>query len=413
MEIAVNAPLQTSSHFRPASRLSSIGVSEILKITGLATDLKRRGKDVIILGTGEPDFDTPAHIKDAAARAMHAGATKYTALDGTPELKSAIRAKFQRDNGVEFAEDEITVSAGAKQVLYNAMMASLDPGDEVIISTPFWVSYADIVLIAGGKPVLVPCSEANGFRLTAGDFEAAITPRTRWVILNSPSNPTGAAYSEADYGPLFDVLSRHQHVWLIVDDIYEHIVYDDFRFVTPAAIEPRIRHRILTVNGVSKAYAMTGWRIGYAGGPSALIRAMAVVQSQSTSCPSSISQAAAVEALNGPQDIVRDHCRSFQARRDHVVSALNGISGITCRVPEGAFYTFASCAGLIGKKEPDGGIIASDTAFAGYLLRTVGVAVVPGSAFGLAPYFRISYATSTAELEEACRRIAAACAQLS
>ena len=241
MEIAVNALLQTSSHFRPASRLSSIGVSEILKITGLATDLKRQGKDVIILGTGEPDFDTPAHIKDAAARAMYAGSTKYTALDGTPELKSAIRAKFRRDNGLEFAQDEITVSSGAKQVLYNAMMASLDPGDEVIIPAPFWVSYADIVLIAGGKPVLVPCSEANGFRLSAGDLEAAISPRTRWVMLNSPSNPTGAAYGEADYRPLLDVLLRHPHVWLIVDDIYEHIVYDDFRFVTPAAIEPGLQ----------------------------------------------------------------------------------------------------------------------------------------------------------------------------
>lgn len=413
MEIAVNAPLQTSSLFRPASRLSSIGVSEILKITGLATDLKRRGKDVIILGTGEPDFDTPAHIKDAGARAIHAGATKYTALDGTPELKFAIRAKFRRDNGLEFAQDEITVSAGAKQVLYNAMMASLDPGDEVIIPTPFWVSYADIVLIAGGKPVLVPCSEANGFQLTAGDLEGAITPRTRWVMLNSPSNPTGAAYSEADYRPILDVLSRHQHVWLIVDDIYEHIVYDDFRFVTPAAIEPALRNRILTVNGVSKAYAMTGWRVGYAGGPHALIRAMAIVQSQSTSCASSISQAAAAAALNGPHEIVRDRCRSFQARRDLVVSALNGISGITCRVPEGAFYTFASCAGLIGRKTPDGSIIESDTAFAEYLLRAVGVAVVPGSAFGLAPYFRISYATSVAELKEACRRIATAAAQLS
>jgi aspartate aminotransferase len=412
MEVAVNAPLQASSLFRPASRLSSIGVSEILKITGLATDLKRQGKDVIILGTGEPDFDTPAHIKDAAARAMHAGATKYTALDGTPELKSAIRAKFRRENGLEFTQDEITVSSGAKQVLYNAMMATLDPGDEVIIPTPFWVSYADIVLIAGGKPVLVPCSEANGFRLTAGDLEAAITPRTRWVMLNSPSNPTGAAYSEAGYQPLLDVLSRHQHVWLIVDDIYEYIVYDDFRFVTPAAIEPALRNRILTVNGVSKAYAMTGWRIGYAAGPGALIRAMAIVQSQSTSCASSISQAAAVEALNGPQEIVRERCRSFQARRNLVVAALNGINGITCRVPEGAFYTFASCAGLIGKKTPDDSIIDSDTAFAQYLLRAVGVAVVPGSAFGLAPYFRISYATSAAELEEACRRIATASAQL-
>jgi aspartate aminotransferase len=409
----MNAPLQTSSHFRPASRLSAIGVSEILKITGLAADLKRQGKDVIILGTGEPDFDTPEHIKDAAARAMRDGATKYTALDGAPELKSAIRAKFQRDNGLEFAQAEITVSSGAKQVLYNAMMATLEPGDEVIIPTPFWVSYADIVLIAGGKPVLVPCSESNGFRLTADDLEAAITPRTRWVLLNSPSNPTGAAYSEADYRPILDVLLRHQHVWLIVDDIYEHIVYENFRFVTPAAIEPALRNRILTVNGVSKAYAMTGWRIGYAGGPSALIRAMAIVQSQSTSCASSVSQAAAVEALNGPQAIVRERCRSFESRRDLVVNALNSIDGIACRLPEGAFYTFASCAGLIGKISPDGNVIDSDNAFAAYLLRSVGVAVVPGSAFGLAPFFRISYATSTAELEEACRRIATASAQLS
>jgi aspartate aminotransferase len=362
----------------------------ILKITGLATDLKRQGKDVIILGTEEPDFDTPAHIKDAAARAMHAGATKYTALDGTPELKSAIRAKFRRDNGVEFAQDEITVSAGAKQVLYNAMRTSLDPGDEVVIPVPFWVSYADIVLIAGGKPVLVPCSEANGFRLTASDLDAAITTCTRWVILNSPSNPTGAAYSEADYRPILDVLLGYPHVWLIVDDIYEHIVYDDFRFVTPAAIEPGLRNRILTVNGVSKAYAMTGWRIGYAAGPNALIRAMAIVQSQSTSCASSISQATAEEALNGPQKMCANVAGRSRARRDLVVSALNGINGITCRVPEGAFYTFASCAGLIGKKTPDGSIIESDAAFAEYLLRAVGIAIVPGSAFGLAPYFRIS-----------------------
>jgi aspartate aminotransferase len=409
----MNAPLQTTSLLRPATRLSAIGVSEILKITGLAADLKRQGKDVIILGTGEPDFDTPEHIKDAAARAMRAGATKYTALDGTSELKSAIRAKFQRDNGLDFAQAEITVSSGAKQVLYNAMMATLEPGDEVIIPTPFWVSYADIVLIAGGKPVLVPCSESNGFRLTANDLEAAITPRTRWVLLNSPSNPTGAAYSEADYRPILDVLLRHQHVWLIVDDIYEHIVYENFRFVTPAAIEPALRNRILTANGVSKAYAMTGWRIGYAGGPSALIRAMAIVQSQSTSCASSVSQAAAVEALNGPQAIVRERCQSFQSRRDLVVNALNSIDGITCRLPEGAFYTFASCAGLIGKMSPDGSVIDSDNAFAAYLLHSVGVAVVPGSAFGLAPFFRISYATSTAELEEACRRIATASAQLS
>jgi aspartate aminotransferase len=409
----MNAPVQTSSLFRPSSRLSAIGVSEILKISGLAAEMKRRGQDIIILGAGEPDFDTPEPIKDAAERAMRAGATKYTALDGTAELKAAIRTKFKRDNGLDFAQDEITVSTGAKQVLFNAMMATLNPGDEVIIPAPFWVTYADIVLITGGVPVLVPCSEANGFRLSAEDLERAITPRTRWLMLNSPSNPSGAAYSEADYRPILDVLLKHPHVWLMVDDMYEHIVYDGFRFATPAAIEPALRERTLTVNGVSKAYAMTGWRIGYGGGPNALIRAMAVVQSQSTSCPSSISQAAAVEALNGSQDFIRERCHSFQQRRDLVVAALNQIEGIGCRVPEGAFYTFASCAGLIGKKTPDGRVIESDTAFAEFLLRTAGVAVVPGSAFGLAPYFRISYATSTAELEDACRRIGSASAQLS
>lgn len=402
-----------SSTFRPASRLATIGVSEILKITGLATELKRQGRDVIILGTGEPDFDTPEHVKDAAKCAMDAGSTKYTALDGSPELKGAIRAKFKRDNGLEFAQDEITVSAGAKQVIFNAMMATLEPGDEVIIPAPYWVSYADIVLVMGGKPVFVPCRESNGFRLTAEALAKAINPRTRWVLLNSPSNPSGAAYAEADYRPILDVLIRHPHVWLMVDDIYEHITYDNFRFVTPVAIEPSLRDRTLTINGVSKAYAMTGWRIGYAGGPSGLVRAMAVVQSQSTSCPSSISQAAAIAALNGPADIVKQRCRSFQARRDLVVGALNRIEGITCRKPEGAFYTFASCAALIGRATPDGDRVQNDTAFAEYLLRSVGVAVVPGSAFGLAPYFRISYATSEAELREACTRIALATSRLS
>lgn len=409
----MNAPLQTSALFRPSDRLSSIGVSEILKISGLAAEMKRQGRDVIVLGAGEPDFDTPDSIKDAAGRAMRAGATKYTALDGAPDLKAAIRSKFKRDNGLEFAQDEITVSAGAKQVLFNAMMATINPGDEVIIPTPFWVTYDDIVAIAGGTPVLLPCSEGNGFRLSAEDLERAITPRTRWVMLNSPSNPTGAAYSEALYRPILDVLLRHPQVWLMVDDIYEHIVYDGFRFATPAAIEPALRNRTLTVNGVSKAYAMTGWRIGYGAGPRALIRAMAVVQSQSTSCPSSVSQAAAIEALCGPQDFLHTRCRSFQERRDLVVGALNRIDGITCRKPEGAFYTFASCAGVIGKATPSGQTLQSDTDFAEYLLRAAGVAVVPGSAFGLAPYFRISYATSAVELEDACRRIARATAGLS
>lgn len=402
-----------SSPFRSAERLAAIGVSEILKITALANELKRQGQDVIVLGAGEPDFDTPQHIKDAATRALAAGATKYTTLDGTPELKAAIAAKFRRDNGLDYTTAEITVSAGAKQILYNAMMASLGPGDEVVIPTPFWVSYSDIVAIAGGKPVLVPCSEANGFRLAAEDLERAITPYTRWVFLNSPSNPSGAAYTEAQYRPLLDVLLRHPHVWLAVDDIYEHIIYADFRFVTPAAIEPGLKARTLTINGVSKAYAMTGWRIGYAAGPRPLIQAMAVVQSQSTSCPCSISQAAAVQALNGPQHIVQERRALFEARRDLVVAALNTIDGISCRVPEGAFYTFASCGGLLGRTTPDGKLIGSDKDFAEYLLRAVGVAVVPGSAFGLAPYFRISYATSVSELEDACRRIASACAALS
>ena len=393
----------TASAFRPAGRIAAIGVSEILKITGQAMAMKRRGEDVIILGAGEPDFDTPDHVKEAAARAMAAGATKYTILDGTPELKAAIRDKFKRDNGLEFAQDEVTVSAGAKQILFNAMMATLDPGDEVIIPAPYWVTYADIVLIAGGKPVVLPCSEANGFRLTAAELDSAITPRTRWVILNSPSNPTGAAYAEVDYRPLLDVLLRHPQVWLLVDDIYEHIVYDGFRFVTPAALEPRLRDRILTVNGVSKAYAMTGWRIGYGAGPRALIAAMAVVQSQSTSCPSSISQAAALAALTGPQDMLAERCESFRKRRDFVVDALNKIPGLSCRMPEGAFYAFANCSGLIR------GRIASDSDFARYLLEEAGVAVVPGSAFGLTPYFRISYATAMEELDEACRRIAVAC----
>lgn len=407
MDTLVNA-----SSFRPAERLAQIGVSEILKITGHASELKKQGRDVIILGAGEPDFDTPDNIKEAAARAIAAGHTKYTALDGTAELKAAIRHKFKTENGLEFEQNQITVSAGAKQILYNAMMATLNPGDEVIIPTPFWVTYADIVLIAGGKPVLVPCKEDNGFRLAADDLEAAITPKTRWLMLNSPSNPSGAAYSAEQYRPVLDVLLRHPHVWLMVDDMYEHIVYGDFQFVTPAAIEPALAARTLTINGVSKAYAMTGWRIGYAGGPTALIKAMAVVQSQSTSCPSSVSQAAAVEALTGPQDILAIRRESFRERRDAVVAALNNIDGISCRTPEGAFYTYSSVEGLLGRKTPKGDVINSDSAFASYLLEEANVAVVPGSAFGLAPYFRISYATSMAELVEACKRISVAASNL-
>ncbi|MDI7861874.1 pyridoxal phosphate-dependent aminotransferase [Rhizobiaceae bacterium n13] len=408
----MNAENQGGVAFIPAERLGAIGVSEILKIGARAAEMKRSGKDIIILGAGEPDFDTPDHIKEAATRAMQAGATKYTALDGTPELKAAIAAKFKRDNRLDYAADEITVSTGAKQVIYNALMATLNPGDEVVIPTPYWVSYSDIVQIAGGVPVLVPCSEWNGFRLDAADLERAITPKTRWIILNSPSNPSGAAYAAEQYRPVLDVLLRHPQVWVMADDMYEHIVYDGFEFATPAQVEPRLKNRTLTINGVSKSYAMTGWRIGYAGGPKALIKAMAVVQSQATSCPSSVSQAAAVEALNGPQTIVRERCKSFEERRDVVVAGLNAIPGLVCPKPEGAFYTFASCAGLIGKKQPDGKVIESDRDFCEYLLVSAGVAVVPGSAFGLAPYFRISYATSMAELKEAVTRIAKACVAL-
>ncbi|MDH6230841.1 aspartate aminotransferase [Mesorhizobium soli] len=398
--------------FAPASRISAIGVSEILAIGARAQAMKREGKPVIILGAGEPDFDTPDHVKQTAFEAMQRGETKYTALDGTPALKAAIRDKFQRENGLSYELDEITVATGAKQVLFNAMMATLNPGDEVIIPTPYWTSYSDIVEIAEGRPVLIACDAEAGFRLTAEQLEQAITPKTRWVMLNSPSNPSGAAYSAEHYRPLLDVLLRHPHVWLLVDDMYEHIVYDGFDFVTPAALEPSLKDRTLTVNGVSKAYAMTGWRIGYAGGPKALIKAMAVVQSQSTSCPSSVSQAAAVAALSGPQGFIAERRDSFKARRDLVVAALNEIDGLDCRIPEGAFYTFASCAGMIGRTTPSGERIASDRDFTNYLLDEALVAVVPGSAFGLSPYFRISYATSQAELQEALARIAAACARL-
>ncbi|MDR6100463.1 aspartate aminotransferase [Agrobacterium larrymoorei] len=398
--------------FRRASRLANLGVSEILRIGARAAEMKRAGKQVIILGAGEPDFDTPDNVKDAAIAAIRAGDTKYTALDGTPALKAAICAKFSRDNGLDFTPSEIAVAAGAKQIIYNALMASLEPGDEVIIPTPFWTTYSAMVEIAGGIPVLVPCSGEHGFRMTAEQLKTAISPRTRWLMLNSPSNPSGAAYRAEDYRPLLDVLLTAPHVWLMSDEIYEHIVYDEFPFVTPIAVEPAIRSRCLIVNGVSKAYAMTGWRIGYGAGPASLISAMAVVQSQSTSNPTSISQAATVEALNGPQHEVVARAADFRERRDFVVAALNAIEGIECRVPEGAFYTFASCGCLIGATAPSGDVIGSDRDFCDYLLQTGYVATVPGAAFGLSPYFRISYATSMAELEEAMNRIAAACAKL-
>jgi aspartate aminotransferase len=395
-----------------ARRLAAIKPSPTIAVTSLARELKAAGRDVIGLGAGEPDFDTPDSIKEAAIAAMRAGQTKYTAVDGTPELKSAVAAKFKRENGLEFGLDEISVGTGGKQIIYNALMATLDPGDEVVIPAPYWVSYPDMVLLAGGTPMAVTCPENTGFKLRAEDLEAAITPRTKWLILNSPSNPTGAAYTKAELGELTGVLCRHPQVWLLSDDIYEHLVYDDFQFVTPLAVEPALRARCLTMNGVAKAYAMTGWRIGYAGGPAELIRAMAKVQSQSTSNPCSISQAATVAALNGPQDFLPGWVATFKRRRDLVVDMLNRSPALRCHRPEGAFYVYPSCAGAIGQRTPGGEVLCDSEGFARYLLESVGVAVVHGAAFGMDPYFRISYATSTEVLEAACHRIVRACERL-
>jgi aspartate aminotransferase len=395
-----------------AERLSRIKPSPTIAVTQKARELKAAGQDVIGLGAGEPDFDTPDNVKEAAIAAIWRGETKYTAVDGTPELKAAIAEKYRRENGLDYKPEQITVGTGGKQVLYNALMATLDPGDEVIVPAPYWVSYPDMVLLAEGEPVIVPCSQNNQFKLQAEDLEAAITRKTKWIILNSPSNPTGAAYSRTEMAAITDVLKRHEHVWVLTDDIYEHLVYDGFEFVTPAQAEPTLYERTLTVNGVSKAYCMTGWRIGFAGGPAPLIKAMAKVQSQSTSNPSSVSQAAAVEALGGPQDFIAEHNEVFRQRRDLVVGALNTCPGLQCHRPEGAFYVYPSCAGTIGKRTPAGKAIESDGDFVTYLLESEGVAAVQGEAFGLSPYFRISYATSTEALEEACGRIKRACEAL-
>ncbi len=395
-----------------ASRLSRIKPSPTLAVTQKARELQAAGRDVISLGAGEPDFDTPDSIKAGAVKAIEAGDTKYTAVDGTPALKKAIAAKFKRENDLTYAPDQITVGVGGKQVLYNALMATLDPGDEVIIPAPYWVSYPDMVALAEGTPVFVSCPAEQGFKLQPADLEKAITPKTKWLILNSPSNPSGAAYTREEMKALTDVLVRHPQVWVMSDDMYEHLLYDGLTFVTPAQVEPRLYDRTLTVNGVSKSYAMTGWRIGYAGGPKELIKAIGVIQSQSTSNPSSISQAAAVEALNGPQDFIKERAEVFRERRDLVVSMLNQAKGIQCPKPEGAFYVYPSCAGTIGKTTPDGKVIRTDEDFVTYLLESEGVSVVQGTAFGLAPHFRISYATSTEALEEACRRIQRACANL-
>ncbi|MBA5777897.1 pyridoxal phosphate-dependent aminotransferase [Stappia sp. F7233] len=394
-----------------ADALSRVKPSATIAVTNKARELKAAGRDVIGLGAGEPDFDTPENIKQAAIAAIVGGKTKYTAVDGIPELKAAICAKFKRENGLDYVPGQITVGTGGKQVLYNALIATLNPGDEVVIPTPYWVSYPDMVLLAGGTPVIVEADKQT-FKISPEALDATITPKTKWVIFNSPSNPSGAAYTRSELRALCDVLLRHPHVWVMTDDMYEHLVYDSFEFTTPAQVEPKLYDRTLTVNGVSKAYAMTGWRIGYAGGPESLIKAMAKVQSQSTSNPCSIAQYAAVEALNGTQDFIPKNNEVFKARRDLVVSMLNQAKGITCPVPEGAFYVFPSCAGTIGKAAPSGKVIETDEDFVTELLETEGVAVVQGSAFGLGPNFRISYATSTEALEEACLRIQRFCGNL-
>jgi aspartate aminotransferase len=395
-----------------ASRIGRIKPSPTVAAGQKARELRAAGRDIISLDAGEPDFDTPDSIKEAAIAAIRSGQTKYTAVDGTPALKEAIAAKFKRENGLDYSVSQITVGAGGKHVLFNALMATLDAGDEVIVPAPYWVSYPDMAILADGTPVFVECPAEKGFKLQPEDLERAITPRTKWLVLNSPSNPTGAAYTRAELQAIADVLMRHPQVYVLNDDMYEHLVYDGFEFSTIAEVEPGLYDRTLTVNGVSKAYAMTGWRIGYAGGPSDLIKAIAKIQSQSTTNPSSISQAAAVAALNGPQDFIAERAAVFQDRRDLVVSMLNQANGITCHRPEGAFYVFPSCAGTIGKKTPDGKLIATDQDFADYLLMDAGVSVVFGAAFGLSPFFRISYATSTEALEESCRRIQRACGAL-
>jgi len=395
-----------------ADRLARVKPSPTMAITALATQLKAAGRDVITLSQGEPDFDTPDNIREAGIAAIRRGETKYTVFDGRIELKQAICGKFKRENGLDYETSQITVSNGGKQVLYNALVATLSRGDEVVIPAPYWVSYPEMVLLCDGEPVPVACPQNNGFKMRPEDLDAAITPKTKWLILNSPSNPSGAAYTEADLRALADVLLQHPHVWVMTDDMYEHLVYDDFEYKTIAQIEPRLYGRTLTVNGVSKAYCMTGWRIGYAGGPKELIKAMGAVQSNSTANPCSISQAAAIEALNGPQDFIPKNNRKFKERRDLVVDWLNRVPGLHCPRPEGAFYVYPSCAGVLGKSTPDGKLIETDEDFARYLLEAEGVAVVHGTAFGLAPHFRISYATSNEELVDACTRIERACQSL-
>jgi len=392
--------------------LKRIKPSPTIAVAQKARELKAAGKDVIGLGAGEPDFDTPDNIKDAAIKAIKEGDTKYTAVDGTPELKKAISEKFKRENNLNYSTDQITVGVGGKHVIYNLMMATLNKGDEVIIPAPYWVSYPDIVMLAEGNPIVIECTEDQGFKLTAKDLESKITNNTKWLILNSPSNPTGACYSEQEIKNLAHVLKRNPHVNVLSDDIYEHIIYDNFKFFTIAQI-PELKNKVVTMNGVSKSYAMTGWRIGYAAGEKEIIKAISKIQSQSTTNPSSISQAAAVEALNGTQDFIPIRAKAFQERRDFVVNSLNAINGIECVKPDGAFYVFPSCKGLIGKKDKNGNKLENDTDFVQSLLENNNVAVVQGSAFGLDGYFRISYATSMEKLKVAMERIKSFCESLS
>ncbi len=391
--------------------LKKIKPSPTIAVTQKARELKAAGKDVIGLGAGEPDFDTPENIKQAAIKAINDGDTKYTAVDGTPALKKAIVEKFKKENNLDYTADQITVGAGGKHVIYNAMMATLNEGDEVIVPAPYWVSYPDIVLLAGGKPVVMECDEKQSFKINPSDLDKFITPKTKWIILNSPSNPTGACYSENDIREIAKVLEKHPHVYILSDDIYEHVTYEGFKFFTIAQIEG-LKERVLTMNGVSKAYSMTGWRIGYAAGPKEIIKAIAKIQSQSTTNPSSISQAASVEALSGTQDFIKKRADSFQERRDFVVKALNDIEGIECLNPDGAFYVFPSCKGLMGKKDTNGKEIKSDTDFVQSLLENSGIAVVQGSAFGLEGFFRISYATSMDNLKKALEKISSFCKSL-
>ena len=395
-----------------ADRLSAVKPSATIAVTQKARDLTAAGRDVISLGAGEPDFDTPAHIIEAAKKALDDGYTRYTATNGLPELQEAIVAKFKRDNGLDYTTSQIHVSCGGKPVIFNAFMATINPGDEIVIPAPYWVSYPDMAAMFGGVPVFVDCPADSGFKLTAEQLDAAITPKTKWVMLNSPSNPSGAAYTEADLKALAEVLLRHPHVWVLTDDIYEHIVYDDFKFTTIAQVVPELYDRTLTMNGVSKAYCMTGWRVGFAGGPTELINAMTKVQSQSITHTAAVSQVASVAALIGPHDFVAEHNKVFKERRDLVVSMLNQAPGLHCPTPEGAFYVYPSCEGVMGKTTESGKTIQSDEDFVTALLETEGVAVVHGAAFGLSPHFRISYATATDVLEDACERVQRFCASL-